>query len=105
VEVLRLDCGIGRDATPRHAEAVAAFKPPAVTLRIEVGAEMIEDGKAVGRHPVIGEGEGRGEIGGAGFRRAVDAGLERIALPAAQPLRQAPIRRECIRSTWYFNMK
>jgi len=54
---------------------------------------MIEDGEAVGRHPVIGEGEGRGEIGRAGFRRAVDAGLERIAPPAAQPLRQG--------SNWY----
>ena len=40
---------------------------------------------------MIGEGEGRCEIGGAVFGRAVDAGLEGIALAAAEPLRQAPI--------------
>ena len=40
---------------------------------------------------MIGEGEGRGEIGRAVFGRAVDAGLEGIALAAAEPLRQAPI--------------
>ena len=48
-------------------------------------------GEAVGRHPVIGVGEGRGEISRARSRRAVDAGLEGIALAAAEPLRQAPI--------------
>jgi hypothetical protein len=40
---------------------------------------------------VVGESERRGEIGGAGFGCAVDAGLEGIALAAAKPLRQAPI--------------
>ena len=40
---------------------------------------------------MIGEGEGRCEIGGAVFGRAVQAGLEGIALAAAEPLRQAPI--------------
>jgi hypothetical protein len=40
---------------------------------------------------VIGEGERGGEIGRAPSRRAVDAGLERIALAATQPLRQAPV--------------
>src|SRR5262249_38882120 len=52
---------------------------------------MIEDGGTVRRHPVIGKGEGRGEIGGAVFGGAVDAGLERIALAAAHPLRQVPL--------------
>ena len=48
-------------------------------------------GEAVGRHPVIGEGERGGEIARAPLRRAVDAGLERIALAAAQSLREIPI--------------
>ena len=47
---------------------------------------------------MVGEGQRRGEIGRTPARRAVDAGLERIALAAAQPLRQAPAgaaAREC----------
>ena len=40
---------------------------------------------------MVGEGEGRREIGRAGTGGAVDAGLEGIALAATQPLRQAPI--------------
>src|SRR6516164_7956298 len=39
---------------------------------------------------MIGEGEGRREIGRAVFRRAVDAGLERIALATAETVGQAP---------------
>jgi hypothetical protein len=60
-------------------------------LRVEVGGQVIAEGETVGRHPVISEGDGRGEISRAGFRRAVDAGLEGITLAAAQPLREAPI--------------
>jgi hypothetical protein len=52
---------------------------------------MIAYGETVGRHPMIGEGEGRCEIGRAPARCAVDAGLEGIALAAAESLRQAPI--------------
>ena len=91
MEALRLDCGVGRDAAVGHSETVAAFEPPAVALRAEVGGQVVANGEAVSRHPVIGEGECRGEVGRAGTRCAVDAGLEGIALAAAQPLRQAPI--------------
>jgi len=52
---------------------------------------VIADGDAVSRHPVIGEGEGRAEIGRTPAGRTVERGLEGIALTAAQPLRQAPI--------------
>jgi hypothetical protein len=52
---------------------------------------MVAESEAVGRHPVIGEGEGRGEIGRAKFGGAVDARLEGIALAAAQPLPEAPV--------------
>ena len=68
--------------------AVAAFEPPAVALRVEVGGQVVADGEAVGRHPMISKGEGRGEISRAVFRRTIDAGLEGIALAAAQALRQ-----------------
>ena len=91
MEALPLDRGIGRDAAVDGGEAIAALDPPAVALRVEVSGEVVADGEAVGRHPVIGEGEGRGEIGGTGAGGAVEAGLEGIALAAAQPLRQAPI--------------
>src|SRR5262249_7587340 len=70
----------------------AAFHAPAERLRVEVCGEMVAGkGEAVGRHPVVGEGQGRGEIGRAPSRRAVEARLERIALAAAQALRQAPV--------------
>ena len=48
-------------------------------------------GNAVGRHPVIGVGKGRREIERVPACHAVDAGLEGVALTAAQPLRQAPV--------------
>jgi len=91
VEVLRLDSCVRRDAGVGCREAVAAFEPPAVALGVEVGGQMVANGEPVGGHPVISEGERRREIGRAGFRRAVDAGLEGIALAAAEPLRQAPV--------------
>ena len=92
MEALRLDRGVGRNPAVGRPEAVAAFEPPAVALRVEVGGQVVAGkGEAVGRHPVVGEGEGRGEISRARSRRAVDAGLEGIALAAAQPLRQAPV--------------
>ena len=49
------------------------------------------EGEAVGGHPVVGVGERGGEIGRTRTRRAVDAGLKRIALAGAQALRQAPV--------------
>ena len=91
MEALRLDRGVGRDPAVGRPEAIAAFEPPAVALRVEVGGQVVAEGEAVGGHPVVGEGEGRGEISRAGFRGAVEAGLEGIALAAAQPLRQAPV--------------
>src|SRR5258707_5447623 len=72
-------------------KAIAALHPSAIALRVEARAEMVAGkSEAVGRHPVIGEGKGRGEIGGARTCGTVDAGLERVALSAAEPLRQAP---------------
>ena len=68
--------------------AVAAFEPPAVALRVEVGGQVVEDGEPIGGHPVVGEGEGRGKVGRTPPGRTVDAGLEGIALAAAQALRQ-----------------
>ena len=58
---------------------------------IEVGGQMVAEGEAVGGHPMVGEGEGGGEIDRPVFRSAIDAGLEGITLAAAKPLRQAPI--------------
>src|SRR6516164_4690611 len=79
MEVLCLDCGVRREPAVDGREAIAAFYPPAERLRVEARAEMIAGkGEAVGRHPVIGVGERRGEIGGTRARRAVEAGLERV---------------------------
>src|SRR5262249_56625917 len=79
------------EATGAAAEVVAVYAGAAVALRVEVGGEVVADGEAVGRHPMIGERKRRGEVGRTPAGRAVDAGLEGIALAAAQPLRQAPI--------------
>ena len=91
MEALCLDRGIGRDASKRRRDAIAAFEPPTVALRIEVGGQMIPKGEAVRGHPMVGEGKGCGEIGRTVFRRAIDASLESITLAAAEALRQAPI--------------
>src|SRR5262249_19195160 len=88
---LHLDRGIGRNAAVDGGEAIAALDPPAIALRVEARGEMVAGKReAVGRHPVIGEGERRGEIGRPRARRAVDARLERVALSAAEARRQAP---------------
>jgi hypothetical protein len=63
-EVLRLDGGIGRQPAEDGREAVATFNPRAEALRVEAGGEMIaRKREAVGRHPVIGEGQRRRDIG------------------------------------------
>ena len=62
-EALRLDRGIGRDTAEGKSEAIAAFDAPTERLRVEAGGEMVAGkGKAIGRHPVIGEVEGCGDI-------------------------------------------
>jgi hypothetical protein len=61
------------DPAVGDTEAVPAFEPPAVALRVELSGQVIAEGETVGRHPVIGEGEGRGEISRAEFRRAAMA--------------------------------
>src|SRR3989440_13009068 len=83
---------MGGDPAVEGGDAVAALHAPAERLRVEAGGEMVAGkGEAVSRHPVIGEGERGGEIARPPLRRAVEAGLERIALAAAQSLRQVPI--------------
>ena len=47
VEALRLDRGIGRDAAIPCVEAIAAFDPSTVALRVEVGGQLVADGEAV----------------------------------------------------------
>ena len=91
-EALRLDGRIGRDPAEHPSKAIAAFEASADALRIELRGEVIpSEGEPVRGHPVVGEGEGRREIGRAGAGGAIHAGLEGIALAATQPLRQAPI--------------
>ena len=41
VETLRLDRSVGRDPDVGRRETVAAFEPPAVALRVEVGGQVI----------------------------------------------------------------
>src|SRR5262249_7961836 len=73
-------------------EAIAALDAAAVRLRVEARGEVVAGKReTVGGHPMVGVGQGRGEIGRTPLRRAVDAGLERVALAAADPLREGPI--------------
>ena len=82
----------GVNPAEHPAQAIAAFEASADALRIEFRGEVIAgEGEPVSRHPVVGEGEGRREIGRAGTGGAVHAGLEGVALAATQTLRQAPI--------------
>ena len=91
-EALRLQRRVGRHPADHGCEAIAAFGAAAEALRVEVGGEMVtEGGKAVGRHPMVGEGERTGEIPRTGAGGGVDAGLERVAPAAAEALRQAPV--------------
>ena len=92
MEPLGLDRRIGREPAVIGGKAIAALHPSAIALRVEARAEMVAGkGEAVGRHPVIGEGERGGDIGGTRARSAVETGLEGIALPAADPLSQVPV--------------
>src|SRR5262245_64728284 len=92
VERLRLDRRVAREPPVVGGKAIAAFYAPAERLRVDARGEMVAGkGEAVGRHPVVGEGKRGGEIGGTRTRRAIDAGLERIALAAADALRQGPV--------------
>src|SRR5215471_4315752 len=85
-EALHLNRGIGRNAAVDCGEAIAALDPPAIALRVEARGEMVAGKReAVARHPVIDEGERRGEIGWPRARRAVDARLERVALAGTEP--------------------
>src|SRR5262249_24077057 len=87
-----LDRGVGREPAIDGGEAIAALQAAAEALRVEACGEVVAGkGEAVGRHPMVGEGERRGEIGRAPSRRAVDAGLERIALAATHPLPRARV--------------
>src|SRR5262249_56853259 len=82
----------GQRAAIEGREAVAALDSAGDALRVEARGEMVAGkGEAVGRHPVIGVGEGGREIGRARACGAIDAGLEGIALAAAQPLGEAPV--------------
>ena len=91
-EALRLDRGIRSDPAVEGREAVAAFDAAAERLRVEAGGEVVAGkGEAVGRHPMVGVCERCREIGRAPARRAVEAGLERVALPSAEPLGEAPV--------------
>ena len=73
-----------REPAEHGREAVAALDPPAQRLRIKTCGEMVAGkGKAIRRHPMIGEREGRGEIGRARARCTVNARLKGIALAAA----------------------
>jgi hypothetical protein len=52
---------------------------------------IASEGKAVGRHPMLGKGKRASKIGGARARDAVEAGLEGVAVAAAEPTRKPPI--------------
>jgi hypothetical protein len=41
VEALRLDRRVGRDPSKQRLEAVAAFRPPAIALRVEIRRQVV----------------------------------------------------------------
>src|SRR4029079_2903283 len=91
-EPLRLDRPIGREPAVVGGKTIAALYPYAIALRVEARAEMVAGkGEAVGRQPMIGEGERGGDIGGTRARSAVETGLEGVALAAAYPPREVPV--------------
>jgi hypothetical protein len=83
---------VRRDAERRqHADAIAALQPRTVALAVEIGVELTAKRRAIGRDPVIGEGKRAPDIGRSEIADAVDAGLQRIAAPGAERIRQSPI--------------
>src|SRR5262249_4835184 len=92
VEALCLDRRVRRDPAVERRDAVAAFNPPAERLRVEARGEMVAGkGEAVGRHPVIGEGERGGRTAPPHCGGAVEPGWGRTALPAPHPRRETPL--------------
>ncbi len=93
VETLRLDRRIGSHAgRGRHRVAIAALDAGAKTLAVERRGKLIaRRGDAVGGEPVVGEGKRRADIRRPKISGAVNAGLECIAAPGAERLRQAPV--------------
>ncbi len=63
VEALHLQRRVRSHPDRSYAVAITRFDPPAVALRIEFCGNLIAQHETVGRHPMIGESEGGGDIG------------------------------------------
>src|SRR5579863_9696060 len=93
MKALRLDRSIRRDTgSRRYSEAIAAFEPRPIALALEPCGELVAERGAVGREPVVGEGERCPDISRPEILRPIDAGLEGIAASFAERLCEAPIR-------------
>ena len=65
-ESYRVNSSCNAESAEHRGEAVATFDPRAVALRIKARGEMVAGkGEPIGRHPMIGEREGCGDISGA----------------------------------------
>src|ERR1700753_659742 len=95
MERLRLNGSVRRDfkstCIRRYREAISAFNPSAKALTIELCGELIAESEAIGREPVIREGNGRGNVGRPKIALSIDTELESVAATPTETLRQAPV--------------
>src|SRR5262249_43908821 len=83
---------IGGDGENRPAKMVTGLGSSAIAVRIEVRRKGFEPGHVTTRpHPVLRIAERGGEISWAEIGDAVHACLEHVAVPAPEPLRDAPV--------------
>ena len=91
VEGLHLHGRIGGDGENRPAKMITGLGSSAIAVRIEVRRKFEPEHLTVRPHPVLRIAERGGEISGAEIGDAVQAYLEHVAVPAPQPLRDAPV--------------
>src|SRR6516164_6411897 len=91
LEGLRLQGRIGGDGENRPAKMITGLGSSAIAVRIEVRRKFGPEPRTVRSHPVLRIAERAGEISGAEIGDSVHACLEHVAVPAPEPLRDAPV--------------
>src|SRR5260370_29487197 len=91
MKVLRLHSSVRRNGRYWVRNAIAGLGTAPEALGVELGLQTVAGkGDAVGRHPMLRIGQRAGKIERPRIRFSIDARLEGIAPPPAEPLRQAP---------------
>src|SRR5262249_37405825 len=91
LEGLRLHGRIGGDGENRPAKMITGLGSSAIAGRIEVRRKFEPEPRTARSHPVLRIAERGGEISGAEIGDAVPACLDHVAVPAPEPLRDAPV--------------